>query len=282
MIWKVDFETKQFQTLYQQMTDFAINTAATTIEEAVEEPRLLTLTTTLEGTDDPDTACREWIEFLWGLQGGGLFLPPTIPYGDRLPGMPESSTARESLLRTPSFVKETITSVSWSESNNKQSDCAEICYQLENPGWKSVPFLMHTHTARVRFRRPPASSSQPDRAAVAMEWEVQIRPYQCASSLVETLVAMAASTIARNLKVHLTEPEAVVDLGLPRGYGGHKWGSVPKETWLGGVLHSHLSDRRSTLEQTVSLFQPWTWGRTGRGDADDDVQYRWSDGAIGG
>ena len=275
MIWKVDFETQQLQSLYQQMTDFSINTAATTIEEAVAEPRLFTLTTTLEGTDDPNSACREWINFFWG-QGGGLLLPPTIPYGDKVSGMPESSSARQSLLRIPPFLKDTITSVSWADPTEKQQEYAEVCYQIENPGWATFPFLFHTHTARVRFRRLPASTL----GAVAMEWNIEIRPYRIASSLVETLIAMTASTITRNLKIRLSEPDAVVNLGLPRGYGGHKWGSVPKETWLGGVLQAHLSDRRSTLKQTLTLFQPWTWGRSGRGDTNDDVHYSWSDGAM--
>ena len=70
----------------------------------------------------------------------------------------------------------------------------------------------------------------------------------------------------------------------PRGGGGtntnKSFGKVAKDTWLGGVLDAHLSDTRSTMDQTISLFQPWTWGRSGKGDREDVVLFQWTDGHI--
>jgi len=34
---------------------------------------------------------------------------------------------------------------------------------------------------------------------------------------------------------------------------------VSKDSWLGGVLASHLSDTRPVVEQTLAIFQPWSW-----------------------
>jgi hypothetical protein len=60
--------------------------------------------------------------------------------------------------------------------------------------------------------------------------------------------------------------------------GLKEFGKISKPTWLGGVLEYHLSDKRSTMNQTLSLIQPWTWGRSGAGDERDIVQYKWTDG----
>mmetsp|Transcript_20920 Transcript_20920/g.31577 ORF Transcript_20920/g.31577 Transcript_20920/m.31577 type:complete len:102 (+) Transcript_20920:62-367(+) len=94
---------------------------------------------------------------------------------------------------------------------------------------------------------------------------------------------MTVSTLVRNLRVKLLEPDAVVLIKPPRGnanlsMGLEDFGKVSKASWLGGVLESHLSDRRSTKDQTLSLIQPWTWGRSGEGDELDIVQYQWTDG----
>jgi hypothetical protein len=66
-----------------------------------------------------------------------------------------------------------------------------------------------------------------------------------------------SSATSRNFAVHLAEPKAVVKVAPPRGKG-NSFASVRKDTWLGGVLDNHLSDKRSTMEQTIAMFQPWT------------------------
>ena len=92
---------------------------------------------------------------------------------------------------------------------------------------------------------------------------------------------MSSSTIARNLQVHLAEPNAHVNVKPPRGgFGGKTMMQIPKDTWLGGVLEGHLTDTRSTYQQTLSLLKPWTWGRSGNGGAEDVVQYQWRDGSM--
>jgi hypothetical protein len=53
-----------------------------------------------------------------------------------------------------------------------------------------------------------------------------------------------------------------VELKAPRGGSDSSFGNIPKDTWLGGVLAAHLTDKRSTVEQTIAMIQPWTWGRS--------------------
>ena len=295
MMWKVDFKvhSKNWQRVYQAFTEWSMETAATTIEEATSVPRLFTLTAMLPPGCSPDDAAAAWLDFFWA-KGGGLPLPPAIPYGDPIAGL-SSSVVRTSLLRIPPFLKDTIQSVHWAarNKNNINTDTtsssttvdtttttAVVCYAIENPGWQTIPFLMHTHAGKVCFAPAAADGS----TTSEMRWEIEIRPFPVAAMIVEKLIEMAASTITRNLLVRLAEPGAVVEIKPPRGGG---WdhndqavvvlGRVPKDTWLGGVLDAHLTDHRTTVEQTLSLMKPWTWGRTGQGDETDSVHFHWSD-----
>lgn len=269
MTWDVTFETQRFQSLYKSVTTFTVDTAANTVAESVAMPRLLTVKSTLEGMADPDEARREWLEFFWA-RGGGLPLPPPIPYGDVLDE--GRGFARKSILRVPPFLIDTVASTSTSPS------MAEAVYQIESPGWSTFPFLIHTHLGRAQFLQ-----SDKKEGDVEIVWEIQVRPFPFMAPIVEKLLEMTASTIVRNLRVRLSEPEETVEIKPPRGktdLGISSFGSVPKETWLGGVLDAHLSDRRSTTEQTLSLLKPWTWGRSGRGDENDSVTFGWSDGSM--
>lgn len=67
-----------------------------------------------------------------------------------------------------------------------------------------------------------------------------------------------------------------LDIDVKQTFG---FGSVLKESWFGGVLDAHLSDRRSLEDQIVSIFKPWTWGRSGDG-GETEVQSSWSDGEM--
>jgi hypothetical protein len=277
MTWKNEFSVTQWPTFYNALKEWTVGVSANTIVEAASQPRLFTLQATLPGIFSPDHAAREWLHFFWG-RGGGLLLPPAIPYGDKIPGMDSedptesSSPARTSVLRIPPFLKDSIQSVQWAR-NHLTDETAEVCYAIENPGWFTVPFLMHTHAGRARFTEKAPGE-------VKMRWDIEVRPFLVMRPVVEKLIEMAASTVTRNLQVRLAEPEAMVKVAPPRGYTGKTLGKVNKDTWLGGVLAAHLSDTRSTMEQTLSLLQPWTWGRSGKGDDKDTVQFEWSDGEM--
>ena len=39
---------------------------------------------------------------------------------------------------------------------------------------------------------------------------------------------------------------------------GPAFGSVPKASWLGGVLYAHFDDARGPLEQSATMLAPWS------------------------
>ena len=297
LVWKVEFDTIRLLKLYQKVTEFTIGTATTTVQEAVSTPRLFTLRTRLQMPSDGDnddnpahTARREWLDFLFSTTGGGLPLPPTLPFGDVLPE--GGGMARKKLFRFPPGLIETAMiegpSTAQSAAIAEEIDgdgISTACYRLENPGWWTFPFLVHTHLGRARFRQAIPATTQEEETTKGMAdltWEVEIRPYPFAAPLVEKLTEMTVSTIARNLMVKLEDPGAVVAIRPPRGGNGHqKLGSVPRATWVGRVLEAHVSDTRSSWEQSVSLFKPWTWGNSGTGRrGEDNVEFEWSDGGM--
>ena len=283
MTWNVTFSTTKWASFYETVTRWTVGTAATTVREASSAPRLLSAKTTIIANDndndsddnviDPAFARAEVLDFVFG-RGGGLPLPPPIPFGDVL--TEGGGCARRNLLRIPPLITESVVDA----ESAPDGTMAEFTYRLNDPGWLTFPFLLHTHLGRVRF-----TASEDDSSSVVIDWEVEMRPYEVASPLVEKLTEMTVSSLLRNIQVRLTQPKAVVNIKLPRGNedllpGRESFGSVAKETWLGGVLDAHLSDERSAMEQTSSLFRPWTWGRSGTGDENDCVRFRWTDGFI--
>jgi hypothetical protein len=281
MTWEVEFETTRFRTLYQLLTEFCIATATRTVAEAVAIPQLLTLQTTLQVQPTADSpwvrARKEWLEFFWA-RGGGLPLPPPISFGVVLDE--GGGTARKSIFRIPPLLVDSVVETSTTV------DSASAIYQIENPGWTTFPFLIHTHLGRVQFQRT-SQQQQPStdhHSVVDMIWEIQVRPFPFMAPIVQKLLEMTASTIMRNLRVHMVEPRGTVNIKAPRGQklydGRESLGSVPKDIWLGGVLDAHLRDNRSTWAQTLSIFQPWTWGRSGDGGETDEVQFQWTHGEI--
>ena len=269
MNWNVSFaSSKEWQTFYETLTEWTVGTAATTVEECLAVPRKLNVRTLIPVDEieiDPFLARKECLEFVWA-SGGGLPLIPPIPFGEVLEE--GGGSARQNLLRIPPFITESIVVTSTTY------DQASFQYRLNRPGFTTIPFLLHTHIGNVSF----TSTTQ----GLAIEWEVKIRPYEFAKPIIEKMVEMVVATLVRNLRVKLIERDAVVSIKPPRGnekltMGVEEFGKVSKASWLGGVLQAHLSDKRSTIEQTVSLVQPWTWGRSGAGDDSDVVQYEWSD-----
>lgn len=270
MIWNVSFTTTKWTEFYKVMTQFLVGTSANTVEEALAPPRVFRMSTTIDDCKmDAKSTRNEWFEFIWG-QGGGLPLPPAIPYGDTLGG---GSTVRRNLLRIPPLITESITDIS------DDDNISEFEYTLNNPGWLTFPFLMHTHIGKVKC------TSNTDNT-LSIHWDVEIRPYRVVGPLVEMISEMTVSTLLRNLRIRLMEPGAKVAIKPPRGNtdvliaGRENLGSVAKESWLGGVLHAHSLDSRSTLRQSVAMLQPWTWGRSGDGANDDVVQFQWSNSSI--
>ena len=262
MTWNVTFSTTRWASFYEAVTKWTVGIAATTVQEASSTPRLFSARTTIDGptrTLDPVFARRECLDFIFA-NGGGLPLLPPIPYGTLL--SEGGGSARQHLLRIPPLLTESVVSTSVSD------DVAEFTYRLNDPGWLAFPFLVHTHLGRVRFSSAAST--------LTIDWDVEIRPHRFAAPAVEKLVEMTVSTLLRNVRVLLTQPGAVVDVKQPRGKGASIV-TVPKETWIGGVMDAHSADMRPTLEQTTSLFQPWTWGRSGSGDENDIVQFEWTD-----
>jgi len=275
MTWDVEFLTTKWSSFYELMTKWTVGTASSTIQEVLDLPRLFTATTMIECNLDPILARRKSLEFFWG-EGGGLPLVPPIPFGKVLEE--GAGLARENLLRIPPFLTESIIDLRESE------DASEFTYRLNSPGLLTFPFLIHTHLGRVQFSSMSSTfGSESTTTSLLMTWKVEIRPFKVVGPIVEKMVEMVVTTIIRNLRIRLKEPGAKVVIKPPRGdenlsMGLGSFGSIPKESWLGGVLDSHLSDKRSTMDQTLSLIQPWTWGRSGSGDDDDFVHFKWQDG----
>lgn len=262
MVWSVRFKTTKWTEFYKAMTHFLVGISANTIQEVLAAPRVFKMTSDIRCSMDAKSARNEWFEFIW-MTGGGLPLPPAFPFGKTV----EGTTAKQNILRIPPLITETIVDTFENER------MAGFEYTLNSPGWLTFPFLMHTHKGVVTFSRN-------DDNALSVDWVVEIRPYKIAAPLVEKLVEMTVSTLLRNLRIMLAEPGAAVSIKPPRGktdllMGRTDFGSVPKESWLGGVLDAHLTDSRSTMEQSFAILQPWTWGRTGNGDGSDAVQFKW-------
>lgn len=272
LVWSVEFDAIRLLDVYQKVTEFTIGTAATTVQEAASTPRLLTISTRLpilSGQDVPAKIARqEWLDFLFSTSGGGLPIPPPIPFGDILPE--GGGIARKKLFRVPGIVETAMVE----GPSNVDDGTATAYYRLENPGWFTFPFLFHTHLGRVRFSR---TSQEEDKeqteSTVDMTWEIEIRPYAFAAPLVEKLVEIVVTTITRNIRTKLEAPEALVEI-VPEI-------SVPRATWIGRVLEARSKDTRSTWDQSVSLLQPWTWGDSGNGrQGEDEVLFEWSDGRL--
>ena len=101
-----------------------------------------------------------------------------IPYGEVLEEGGGSAT--RSILRVPPLPIDTV------QSTSSTDDTAEAVYQIENPGWTTLPFLLHTHLGGVRFF---AKSGE---GAVDITWEIEVRPFPIVAPLVEKLLEMTA------------------------------------------------------------------------------------------
>jgi hypothetical protein len=302
MIWDVEFQAQHCRELWQAMAQFQLQTAASNLKAYVATPSYYQRTTFLVLKSNGDhhhqnhlsiqQVMEEWKSFIW-YQGGGLPLPPPI----RCP--PWNNDDQEDRMIVPPFLIERLQSMEMMEEMEQQQPSASsilggdennhpatgvIRYTVVNPGIFTYP--VHTHAGKISFTTSASTSTTPtreeeeDRVVVKMVWEVQVRPFAGCTPLVQGFTSAVVSTLARNFKVHIQEgPNATVAVAPPRGGkggGDNAFYQVPKRTWLGGVLQAHLLDRRSTMEQTISLFQPWTWGRTSTDESGEGEE--WSRG----
>ena len=259
LVWTVKFQVLRWKPFYQLLTEWTLSTAANTVMEATATPRVFTATANINAKVSPDAARKEWLSFIWSSEGGGLPLPSPFFFGDKVL---DDEGALEKLVRIPPLITERILNTSATESS------AQILYQLETAtgsvkSWLNTPFLLHTHIGRVIFTAATDGT-------VDVLWEVEARPFDVAESLVLKLTEMTVTTLIRNLQTRMQCPGEVVEIKSPRGHGA-TIGEVPIESWIGGVLDAHLNDTRSMLDQTLTLFQPWKWGRS----EDDSVKYKW-------
>ena len=267
MQWSTSCTAKNRRDFWEAVAKFMVERASDNLVAYLATPRVYQRRTLLTGTS-PKQAMEEWVDF--GIKaGGGLpFNPPLI--------LPTRDDHVADIIRVPPFLRESVLSAT------STKDHCEVVYQVMNPSiWTCFP--VHSHLGRVKFSTLQADDSSTaasdNTTVVEMLWEVQVRPMHGWEFFVEGFTDAIVSTLSRNLKVHLAEPGATVKLYQPRG-GGDSWAQVPKDSWLGGVLTAHLSDQRSTWEQTLSLLQPWTWGRTQNWDQPGEGASPWKTAAA--
>jgi len=249
MKWEVEVEARHRASFWEAATRANIDYVSDNIVSYVDIPKLYRRWTRLAsenlmGGVTAAEAADEWVKFCF-YEGGGLPLPSPI----RLP-------KQGLIVRIPPFLIERLILI--------DEDRNEIQYEVDNPAlWN---YQVHTHTGRVRFTDLPDGK-------VEMLWEVEVRPYNGWESVVQTLTSSVVTTMSRDFKAHLADPGAKVPLKLPRGKGDLIV-EIPKSSWIGGVLDEQQKDHRSSREQLVDLFLPWTWGRTedGEGEGEEWIQ----------
>ncbi len=286
MMWDVTFDviTSSRRSFWEAFTNKMITDASNNLSAYVATPILYTRRTRLANVDlnlTPKQTMEAWVNFCWK-GGGGLLLPPPLCFDQEQGGSNGSGNVRWII---PPFLKERILSTTCrtqeegeEESDDKSTVC-EILYTVDNPS--IFTYQVHSHLGRVRFYNSKESSSSSSAAgALDMIWEIEIRPYHGYgwSTFVKMFTSAIVSTYARNFACHLSEGNATVSLKPPRGkFGGKTIMKIRKDSWIGSVFYAHLNDNRSVLEQTISMLQPWTWGRSSDDGCEGEV---WSEGRL--
>jgi hypothetical protein len=293
--WDVTFDVTESsrRSFWQVFTNQMITDSLNNLSSYVAAPILYTRRTRLTSKPDstlltPKVAMEKWIDFCWK-DGGGLPLPPTLNYDQ------DDGKVRWVI---PPFLKERIVSYGEVKTENvdsvdvdghKSYPPCEIIYTVDNPG--ITTYQVHSHLGRISFVPVFDNNSDNEQneigeksfdssiTSVDMIWEIEIQPYQNWSTFVKLFTSAIVTTYAQNFKCHVYEgSDAMVSLKPPRGeFGGESIMQIRKDSWVGGVLDAHLNDRRSTVEQTISMFQPWTWGR-----CSDDIGEgeEWKEGRL--
>lgn len=250
--------------MVKTIVTWRMNAISDSLVGLVGEPRLLTRRLRLPPRTSSSESLDAWLDFIWH-QGGGLPtpLPPLVLPSSKATTGSDSNLLTRRLIFPPGLM-ESLVSV--------DREIHQVQYQVDNPGM--LTYQVYTHRGRVRFYHAPNDTE----GRVVMEWQVEIRPFPGFQHWVEAFTEAVVTTLTRNLAVHLAHPREVVHVYLPRGKGA-SLASVRKDSWLGGVLEAHLSDRRSTVQQTLSMFQPWTWGRA-TDDVKDAASTSWTVGSL--
>jgi hypothetical protein len=263
LTWQVRLAAKHPQVVHA-VTSFWMNACVNEwFDATIATPRLLHRQVVIPKVT-VDAVVNAWLDFVW-IQGGGLplpfppmQLPPKSSSGNGTERA-ELSLSHRSLRRiiVPPGLSESILSTTH-HPGDKQG---MIRYQVDNPGILTYP--VHTHEGLVHFSETTMALEGRDEPSVQLDWFVEIRPFRQMAWFAEAFTESVVKTLSRNLAVHLSSApfgSGMVQVSPPRGKG-KSFASVRKDSWLGGVLEAHLSDHRSTFQQTLSMLQPWTWGR---------------------
>jgi len=253
MVWTVDCEARHRRDVWQAVTQFHLEAVADNLAAVLAPPVVYQRITHLRmpaAKQQEDTKSGsltdQWADFVWK-NGGGLPVPFVALDAERR-------------VVVPPFLIERLLPPSKND---------EIEYTVDNPGL--FTYQVHSHRGRVYFQEMNDDAGSSENRGLDMIWTVEIRPMRGWAWLVQPFTAAIVSTICRNFKTHVQEPGATVKLALPRGQG-EAFGEIAKDSWLGGVLAAHLQDRRSTMAQTMAIFQPWTWGRSSATDEPGETE----------
>ena len=268
MVWDVTFDTTSVDRtgLWQAVTERTITDTCKNFVASLETPRIYRRTTILRPqagkTLTPEETVEKWVDFCWKEGSGLLPIPPLNIENVRW--------------IIPPFLKEKLVSKSVQKDEDGSIVAGEINYQVENANL--FTYQVYSHRGRVQF--VPSIDSN---GTINMIWEVEIRPFLGWEVIVQAFTAAVVSCYARNFKCHVRYGrDAMVTLKPPRGGSGNLQldiMQIRKDSWLGGVLEAHLNDKRSTAQQTLAIFQPWTWGRTASQDERGENE-AWTEGYI--
>jgi hypothetical protein len=251
--WDVSFDARFHAQASRNVVQIMLNAAMNHLQGCVSAPRLLTRRMRLPGIS-AEQALQAWLDFVWE-QGGGLFMPAFIV------NVPE---AQRRVIVPPGLSERVVST---------DRDKHTIEYIVENPN--IFTYAVYTHHGRVQFVQDDSN----DESSVLLIWQVEIRPIRWLQWLTERFTDATVTTLTRNLAVHLLEPDVMVKVSPPRGKG-ESFAEVRKDSWLGGVLEAHLSDKRSTFEQTLAMLQPWTWGRSKDDDERLQASTEWTEARL--
>jgi len=246
--WDVTFNTLNRQDLWQSVTENSISDACENLASYLLKPILLTSKLRIQVPDDSDSTTKsvldKWFDFCWK-DGGGLPNP--------IPPIPLSKDGYDRIL-IPPFLREKIFQINHDVSDEKKS---EIIYTVANPS--SLTYPVHTHLGRLTFQAVEGAGAVDE---LDLIWEVNIRPYRGSEAFVNTLTETILSIYMTCFKTHMERPGEMVDVYAPRGKmkGKGPLFQVNVDSWLGGVLETHLNDDRPVAEQTADLLQPLKWG----------------------
>jgi hypothetical protein len=134
MIWDVEFQAQHRRELWQAMTQFNLQTAASNLKAYVAIPSYYQRTTFLQSDLSIKQVMEEWKSFVWN-QGGGLPVPPPVRWSDK------------DRMIVPPFLMERLQSMEQPSISGGKHGI--IRYTVVNPGIFTYP--VHTHAGKISF-----------------------------------------------------------------------------------------------------------------------------------